>query len=253
MKLIGAGLPRTGTLSQKVGLEVAGQGPCYHMVNILANLDLVPQWSRALDGDGQWDEIFDGFEATVDWPGSFFYRELLEVYPDAKVLLSTRDGTSWARSMRETIWGVIYGENVIRYLSDARCEVDPKWDGYIELMKEMWQRSGLMEGVNTSEQFMAQAMERYHEEVKATVPADRLLVWSVRDGWEPLCEFLGIPVPEMPFPHLNDAKEFGERVVDGALLTLQDWRAQTREEPTGTAPSGEGEEPVGAPSGERDG
>lgn len=254
MKLIGAGLPRTGTLSQKVGLEVAGQGPCYHMVNILANLDLVPQWRRALDGGGQWDEIFDGFEATVDWPGSFFYRELLEVYPDAKVLLSTRDGESWARSMRETIWGVIYGENVIRYLSDARCEIDSKWDSYIELMKEMWQRSGLMEGVDTGEQFMAQAMERYHEQVKATVPADRLLVWSVRDGWEPLCDFLGVSVPEMPFPHLNDSKEFGERVVDGALLTLQDWRARTREEPTGTAPSGgEGEEPVGAPSGEGDG
>jgi hypothetical protein len=253
MKLIGAGLPRTGTLSQKVGLEVAGQGPCYHMVNILASLDLVPQWRRALEGDGQWNEIFDGFEATVDWPGSFFYRELIDVYPDAKVLLSTRDGESWARSMRETIWGVIYGQNVIRYLSDARCEVDPKWDGYIELMKEMWQRSGLMEGVDTTEQFMADAMRRYEEEVKATVPADRLLVWSVRDGWEPLCEFLDIPVPEMPFPHLNDAKEFGERVVDGALLTLQEWRAQSREEPTGAAPSGEGEEPVGAASGEGDG
>jgi hypothetical protein len=253
MKLIGAGLPRTGTLSQKVGLEVAGQGPCYHMVNILANLDLVPQWRRALDRDGEWNEIFDGFEATVDWPGSFFYQELMEVYPDAKVLLSTRDGESWARSMRETIWGVIYGENVIRYLSDARCEIDPKWDGYIELMKEMWQRSGLMEGVDTSEQFMADAMRRYEEEVKATVPADRLLVWSVRDGWEPLCEFLGVSVPEMPFPHLNDAKEFGDRVVDGSLLTLQEWRAQTREEPTGAAPSGEGEEPVGAASGEGDG
>ncbi len=185
MKLIGAGLPRTGTLSQKVGLEVAGQGPCYHMVNILANLDLVPQWRRAVDGDGQWDEIFDGFEATVDWPGSFFYKELLEVYPDAKVLLSTRESESWARSMRETIWGVIYGKNVIRYLSDARCEIDPKWDGYIDLMKEMWQRSGLMEGVDTSEQFMAEAMERYEEEVKATVPADRLLGCSRSRSGEP--------------------------------------------------------------------
>jgi hypothetical protein len=75
----------------------------------------------------------------------------------------------------------------------------------------------------------------------------------VRDGWEPLCEFLGVSVPEMPFPHLNDAKEFGDRVVDGSLLTLQEWRAQTREEPTGAAPSGEGEEPVGAASGEGDG
>ena len=254
MKLIGAGLPRTGTLSQKVGLEILGYGPCYHMVNVLANLDLVEQWRLALDGDGQWDQIFDGSQSAVDWPASFFYRELMEAYPDAKVLLSVRDGQSWARSMRDTIWGVIYGDNVIRHLSDARCEVDSKWLGYIELMKEMWQRSGLMEGVDTSEQFMADAMERYHEDVKRTVPSERLLVWSVKDGWGPLCEFLGTSVPEMPFPHLNDSKEFGDRVVDGALLTLQDWRARTREEPTGTAPSGgEGEEPVGAPSGEGDG
>ncbi len=250
MKLIGAGLPRTGTLSQKVGLEILGYGPCYHMVNVLANLDLCDQWRQAVDGDGQWDQIFEGFESTVDWPASFCYRELMETYPDAKVLLSVRESTSWARSMRETIWGVIYGENVVRYLSDARCEVDAKWRGYIDLMKEMWERSGLMEGVDTSEQFMADAMERYHEEVKATVPSDRLLVWSVKDGWEPLCEFLGTSVPEMPFPHLNDAKEFGDRVVDGALLTLQQWRATTREEPTGAAPSGKGEEPVGASSGE---
>ncbi|MBV8734464.1 MAG: hypothetical protein JO120_06775, partial [Solirubrobacterales bacterium] len=78
MKLIGAGLPRTGTLSQKVALEILGYGPAYHMVNVLANLDLVDQWRSALQGDGQWDEIFDGFEAAVDWPGSFFYRELSE-------------------------------------------------------------------------------------------------------------------------------------------------------------------------------
>jgi hypothetical protein len=251
MKLIGAGLPRTGTLSQKVGLEILGYGPCYHMVNVLANLDQVEPWQRAVEGDGRWDQIFEGgFEATVDWPASFFYRELAEAYPDAKVLLSVRDGQSWARSMRDTIWGVIYGENVIRYLSDARCEIDPKWRAYIDLMKEMWERSGLMEGVDTSEQFMADAMERYHEDVKRNVPSDRLLVWSVKDGWEPLCEFLGTSVPDMPFPHLNDSKEFGDRVVDGALLTLQQWRAQTREEPTGSAPSGEGEEPVGAYSGE---
>ncbi len=206
MKLIGAGLPRTGTLSQKVGLEILGYGPCYHMVNVLANLDLCDQWRRALDGEAQWERIFDGFEGTVDWPGSFFYRELLEAYPDAKVLLSVRESQSWARSMRDTIWGVIYGENVIRYLSDARCEIDAKWRGYIDLMKQMWQRSGLMEGVDTSEQFMADAMERYHEDVKRNVPSDRLLVWSVKDGWEPLCEFLGTSVPEMPFPHLNDRR-----------------------------------------------
>ena len=229
MKLIGAGLPRTATLSQKVALEILGLGPCYHMVNVLAELDLAAHWRRALDGDADWAEIFDGFESTVDWPGSFFYRELIETYPDAKVLLSVRDGDSWARSMRDTIWGIFYGDILIRHLSDARAMVDPKWRSYLELMREMWRQSGLMEGADTSSEYMAAAAERYHEEVRRTVPADRLLVWSAGDGWEPLCEFLGVPAPEMPFPHLNDSKEFADRVIDGSLITLQEWRAKDQD------------------------
>jgi hypothetical protein len=241
MKLIGAGLPRTGTLSQKVALEVLGVGPCYHMVNVLADLDLASQWRRALEGDGDWHTIFEGFESTVDWPGSFFYRELIDVYPDAKVLLSTRDGEAWARSMRETIWGVLYGDILIRHLSEARSIVDPKWRGYIEMIKVMWQQSGLMEGEDTTAEWMIGAMERYHEEVQATVPPDRLLVWSVSDGWEPLCEFLELPVPEMPFPHLNDSKQFSERLFDGALIALQEYRAQEGTEAVGATPAPHGD------------
>src|SRR5947209_7131835 len=231
MKVIGAGLPRTGTLSQKVALEVLGVGPCYHMVNVLADLDLADQWRRALEGDGQWDEIFDGFESTVDWPGSFFHRELIHVYPDAKVLLSVRDGESWARSMRDTIWGIFYGDILIRHLSEARSIVDPKWRSYIELTKEMWQRSGLLDGERTSDDSMSAAMERYNDEVQEAVPADRLLVWSPGDGWEPLCEFLELPVPEMPFPHLNESAQFVERVVDGSLIAIQQWREQEERAP----------------------
>jgi hypothetical protein len=233
MKLIGAGLPRTGTLSQKVALEILGVGPCYHMVNVLGDLDIAMLWRRALDGEADWPEIFDGFESTVDWPGSFFYGELIDVYPDAKVLLSLRDADSWAQSMRDTIWGVLYGDILIRHLSEARMIVDPKWRGYIEMMREMWQQSGLLQGENTTAESMARAMERYHEQVQRDVPSDRLLVWSVGDGWEPLCEFLEVPVPEMPFPHLNDSKEFNDRLTDGALITLQEWRAQDQNEAVG--------------------
>lgn len=224
MKVIGAGLPRTGTLSQKVALEMLGLGPCYHMVNVLMDLDLAKQWRAAMDGDADWDTTFEGFESTVDWPGSFFYKELVQRYPEAKVVLGTRDGESWARSMRETIWGVFYGDGLVRHLSSARANVDPKWAGYIAMMTEMWQRSGLMEDENTSAEYMAKAMERYQEEVKQTVPSDRLLVWSVQEGWEPLCEFLEVPVPDAPFPRTNDAKEFGARLVDGSLGVLQQWR-----------------------------
>ena len=91
MKLIGAGMPRTGTLTQKVALEMIGLGPCYHMVDVLADLEQAPLWERALDGNAPWSEIFAGFNSTVDWPGGYFYRELIDVYPEAKVLLSVRE------------------------------------------------------------------------------------------------------------------------------------------------------------------
>jgi hypothetical protein len=230
MKLIGAGLPRTGTLSQKVALEMLGVGPCYHMVNVLADLDLVGLWRRALEGEGPWNEIFDGFESTVDWPGSFFYAELAEAYPDAKVLLSVRDGEAWARSMRDTIYDVLYGDSLIGHMSAARSAIDAKWRGYMELMDQMWRRSGLLDPQDTSDAALIRGLQRYHDEVQQTVPSDRLLVWSVADGWEPLCEFLELPVPDTPFPHLNDSKEFSKRIVDGALLTLQAWK-QAQEQP----------------------
>jgi hypothetical protein len=227
MKLIGAGLPRTGTLSQKVALEMLGLAPCYHMVNVLANLDEADHWRRALEGGAPWDQVFDSFQATVDWPGSFFWRELMDYYPDAKLLLSVRDAAAWERSMRDTIFGLFYSDILMRDLSSARGHVDPKWRGYLEMMEGMWHQSGLIaDGASTTTESMQSAMERFNEEVKATVPAERLLVWSVSDGWEPLCEFLELPVPDTPFPHLNDSKEFVERVVDGALLALREWRAQ---------------------------
>ncbi|HEY2160318.1 MAG TPA: sulfotransferase [Solirubrobacteraceae bacterium] len=227
MRLIGAGLPRTGTLSQKVALEMLGLAPCYHMVNVLGDLDEAQLWRRALEGEGPWDEIFDGYPATVDWPGSYFYKELIEKYPDAKVLLSVRDADGWERSMRDTIWGLFYGDILIRDLSSARCRVDDQWRGYIELMQQMWKSSGLIDnGAQTTPESMKGAMERFNQEVQETVPADRLLVWSVGDGWEPLCEFLELPAPDTPFPHLNDSKVFVDRIVDGALLALQEWRAK---------------------------
>ena len=120
MKLIGAGLPRTGTLSQKVGLEMLGLGPCYHMVNVLGDLGQADHWKRALDGDAPWDEVFDGFQSTVDAPGHYFYKELMDVYPDAKVLLSTRDPERWRTSMEQTVWAVRNGDSTMRLLSDAR-------------------------------------------------------------------------------------------------------------------------------------
>lgn len=228
MKLIGAGLPRTGTLSQKIALEMLGLGPCYHMVNVLADLRLAEPWRRALTGEVRWEDVFAGFTATVDWPGAFFYRELCDAFPEAKVLLSVRDAASWERSMRATIWGVFYDDSLMRDLSNARARIDPAWRAYTEMMMTMWARSGLIDaGAQTTSESMRSAMERYNQEVRETVPSERLLIWSVDEGWEPLCEFLEIPAPDTPFPHLNESRAFAERVIDGALLGLQRWRVDT--------------------------
>lgn len=227
MRLIGAGLPRTATLTQKIAVEMLGLAPCYHMVNVLGDLSLVPSWIEAFEGRQNWDRIFQGHQATVDWPGAFFYQELIEAYPDAKVLLSVRDGDSWACSMRETIWGVLYGDTLMRDLSAARARIDPGWATYIELMVAMWDKSGLIgaeDGFEAST--LARAMDRYNDQVQQSVPAERLLVWSPDDGWEPLCEFVGAPVPSAPLPHVNDAATFVDRINEGAIATLVRWQDQ---------------------------
>lgn len=227
MKLIGAGLPRTGTLTQKVALEMLGLGPCYHMVSVLADLGQAQLWQRALEGDISFSEIFDGYGSTVDWPGGYFYRELMEAYPDAKVLLSVREPESWERSMRDTVWAVRNGESLVRLLSSAQAHVNPQWAAFLQMIDDLlWRDRGTFASGHEDSEELIDAMRRHEEEVKATVPSDRLLVWSVIEGWEPLCEFLDVPVPDVPFPHVNDSKEFGDRVIDGSLHALTQWRSE---------------------------
>jgi hypothetical protein len=226
MKVIGAGLPRTATLSQKIALEMLGFGPCYHMVNVLSDLSLADGWANALAGQPNWDKVFDGFNSAVDYPSSFFYQELLAAYPDAKVVLSVRDGRSWARSMRSTIWGVLYDEgSVSHHLSRAQGCVDPSMRAFTELMKAVFGMSALFGP--TPEQFSEDAlvagMERHNAAVRAHVPAGRLLEWSAADGWEPLCEFLERPVPAAPLPHVNDSADFAARVIASSMEKLTDW------------------------------
>ena len=225
MRLIGAGLPRTATMSQKVGLEMLGLAPCYHMVTVFADLPVAARWRQALEGERSAAEIVKDFPATVDWPGSYYYRELMDAFPDAKVLLSVRDGDAWARSMRETIWQTLYGDGLVGLMATARRRVDPEWDACSAMLQEMWERSGLMNGAETTDAFMAAACDRYNADVIETVPADRLLVWSPKDGWEPLCEFLELPVPDAPFPRVNDSAAFGEMLIDGAVAAIQQYRA----------------------------
>lgn len=227
VELIGAGLPRTATLTQKEALELLGLGPCYHWIDILADLDgQVPLWDGALDRRVEPAAILEGYRSTADWPGGYFWRQLLDAYPQAKVLLSVRDPERWEPSFRETIVDMCFGESLIRLLSSARAHVDPKWRRYLKLVDKMFfSELGTFPQGHSPDDLIA-AFVAHNEQVKRVVPAERLLVWEVSDGWEPLCEFLGVPVPDQPLPHANDRATFVDRVIGGALTTLQAWRAE---------------------------
>jgi hypothetical protein len=231
MMVIGAGLPRTGTLTQKLALEELGFGPAYHWVNVIADLDQVEQWNQALDGGAPWEEVFDGHRSTVDWPGGYFYRELMDFYPEAKVLLSVRDPESWEPSFRETIWTMSFGNTLMPLLARARAEIDPRWRSYLELVDRMfWGPQGTFSAGHTEPAQLMEQMIEHTEQVKRTVPAERLLVWDVKEGWGPLCEFLEVDVPDNPLPHANDRDTFLERVIGGALDALGSWRERTQSE-----------------------
>lgn len=231
MKVIGAGLPRTATTTQMFALEQFGFAPCYHMRDLLADLDAgLPLWEAAAEGNPDWDAIFGEARSTVDWPSAYFYRELMERYPDAKVLLSVRGAEEWARSMEKTIWGMWYGDSVLHHLNDARKIVDPPWKRYIGLMSRLnFDEGGAFPGADTLPKLMA-AMERWNDQVRADVPAERLLVWKPEEGVAPLAEFLGVEHPEEELPRLNDTKAFREGIVGGALDAVTQWW-EARERP----------------------
>lgn len=129
--------------------------------------------------------------------------------------------------MRQTVWSVRHGESLIRLLSSAQACVNPQWAGFLNMIDRLlWEGAGTFAAGNDEPQQMIETMERHTEAVEAAVPADRLLVWSVTEGWAPLCEFLELPVPEVPFPHINDRREFLDRIIDGSLASLQEWRAE---------------------------
>jgi hypothetical protein len=233
MKIIGAGLPRTATTTQMFALEQLGVGPCYHMRDLLADLESgLPLWERVEEGQPEWERIFGDARSTVDWPSARYYRQLMDHYPEAKVLLSVRDADEWVRSMRETVWGCFHGDSVIHHLCDARAVLDPLWRRFSTLMRHMTWNSdtGVLAGETFTDEGLAGVMERWNESVKAVVPPERLLVWNPSEGWDPLCEFLGVEIPPDPLPRLNDTKSFREGIIGGALDVLGEWW-EARERP----------------------
>jgi hypothetical protein len=208
-----------------VALEQLGFGPCYHMRDLLADLEGgLPLWEVFADGEPDWERIFGAADSTVDWPSARYYRELMDYFPGAKVLLSVRDGESWVRSMRETVWGIFHGDSVIRHVCDARAVIDPLWRRYTALMRRItWEPGGALAGETDSDAGLIAVMERWNEEVKRSVPIGRLLVWDPKEGWEPLCAFLGVEAPGEPLPRLNDTASFREGIIGDALGVLNEW------------------------------
>ena len=205
-RVIGAGMGRTGTASLKRALEEIGFGPCHHMEEVFGYPADVPVWEGALRGDPvDWRAFLAGWGSVVDIPGALHYRALMDALPEAKVILTVRDPEAWYKSFRETIHPLIFGFPT-RFVGPWL----PRLNGPFRVAgKDAFDR--LFEGRFDDPAFMADWFVRYNEGVRAAVPADRLLVFDVRDGWEPLCAFLDAPTPTTPFPRVNDAAEFQRR------------------------------------------
>ncbi len=199
LELIGAGFGRTGTLSLKTAIERLGHGPCYHMMEVGRNAGHDEAWHALADGGPRdWAGLFAGYRATVDWPACAFWRELVEAYPDAKVLLSLRDSDRWWRSVHDTIYQSMTqpvpgdGGPLARHLAMARKLVlEDTFDGRF-----------------LDRDHAIAVFEAHNQAVIDAVPGERLLVYRPGDGWEPLCEFLDAAVPKEDYPHVNSTEDF---------------------------------------------
>ncbi|MFI0420348.1 sulfotransferase family protein [Spongiactinospora sp. 9N601] len=210
LQVIGAGFPRTGTRSLKVALERLGFGPCYHMFEILSKPDHIERWLPAGSGEPlDWDKVFAGYRSATDWPASHFWREQAAAYPDAKVVLTVRDPHRWYRSMQALI-AVGPGRALPDALPPAAKEMFTRMERLRPVTDRISQEALGVHFANMElpeESAAVAAFDRHIETVKASLPAERLLVFDVREGWEPLCRFLGVEVPTgEPFPHLNESE-----------------------------------------------
>jgi hypothetical protein len=200
MRVVGAGLGRTGTHSLKLALEQLLGEPCYHMAEVFEHLDHIPTWHAAYRGERvAWDTVLGGYAAIVDWPGAGVWDQLAAAYPDAVIVLSTRrDAQTWLTSARATIM-----DNSPENAMDA----DPRMPGFAAMARDMF--TAFDPNWRDDAAAMA-AYDRHNETVRRDAPPQRLLQWQPGDGWEPLCAALGVPVPDEEFPHSNTTEQFRE-------------------------------------------
>ena len=203
LKVVGVGLGRTGTNSLKLALEELLGGPCYHMFELIAHPQQVPLWELAVRGEEvDWNALFEGYAATVDWPGCAFWRDLITANPNAPVLLSTRDSPqTWWASMEQTIIPALQGPMLSDHPDLMRGQ---------KMVRDLFRTRFTPDFANRDAAIAE--YERHRDDVRREVPAERLVEWQPRDGWEPICSCLGLPVPETPFPHENSSEDFGGKV-----------------------------------------
>ena len=201
LRVVGAGVGRTGTASLKEALERLLGGPCYHMKEVFEHLDHVPTWHAAIRGEQvDWSSVLDGYAAIVDWPGAACWRGLAAAYPDAVVLLSTRsDAQTWWRSASATIMSEV---------SDEARAARPDLAEFGDMIGDMFR--SFDPNWSDGDAAMA-AYEKHNAAVRAEVPSSRLVEWQPGDGWAPLCAAMQVPVPDEPFPHTNTTEEFTAR------------------------------------------
>jgi hypothetical protein len=203
LQVIGAGMGRTGTVSLKAALERLGFDPCHHMFEVPNHPEQIPIWNRVADGETiDWDEIYAPYKATVDWPGAFFYAELAERYPDAKVILTTRDPQSWYDSISNTVFKV---QESMGFTKKLAADNPVRFSGIIISEKTF--------GFDLSREHATAVFERRNPEVRRRIAPDRLLEYNVTDGWERLCDFLRVQAPDEPFPRANTRDDFATNVA----------------------------------------
>ena len=197
LRVVGAGLGRTGTLSLKTALERLLGGRCYHMVEVFGRAEHAPIWEAAARGDAvDWDAVLADYNATVDWPACALWRELAAANPDAIILLSTRDSAqTWWKSASQTIF---VG------MGDRSNEPVPGWRPMWDAISAMTMRSNFFEDADIA----IAGYQAHNAAVRAEADPSRLLEWQPGDGWEPLCGALGVDIPDEPFPHLNTSEEW---------------------------------------------
>jgi len=207
MKVISLGVGRTGTYSLKLALERLGFGPCHHMEEVLQHAETqVPLWMAAANGKQDWGAMYAGYESASDWPTAAFAPELAAQYPNAKFILTVRSPESWAESFSQTIEKFMI----------ERVNVIPPLQPWIDMVYAVLHRTGFADGLDKAG--LQKAFEKHNETVKALFPPSKLLVFQVKEGWGPLCEYLGVSAPDEPFPRSNDRGEFWD-IVKPALVS----------------------------------